>query len=68
MPCTLLHIVEQPDPRPYDDPDLKDLVGSLPRFFCSASTPPTPLRPSTAVACLGCEAPCSARVATAERR
>jgi len=51
-------MVEQPDPRPYDDPDLKDLVGSLPRFFCASQTPPRPLRPTEAVRCLGYPVPC----------
>jgi len=50
MSCPLLHTVEQPDPRPYDDPDLKDLVGSLPRFFCASQMPPRPLRPTEGVA------------------
>jgi len=58
MPCSLLHIVEQPDPRPYDDPDLKDLVGSFPRFFCASSAPPRALRPSEAARCLECAESC----------
>lgn len=58
MSCTLLHIVEQPEPRPYDDPDLKDLVGAFPRFFCAKCAPPRPLRPGEAVRCLDRTEPC----------
>ncbi len=58
MPCYLLHIVEQPDPAPYDDPDLKDLVGSLPRFFCAHCNPPRALRPGESVRCLDRSEPC----------
>ena len=58
MSCSLLHILEQPEPRPYDDPDLKDLVGSLPRFFCASCTPPRSILPGEAVRCLDREAPC----------
>ncbi len=58
MPCYLLHIVEQPDPAPYDDPDLKDLVGSMPRFFCAQCHPAAVLRPSEGVRCLDQDAPC----------
>jgi hypothetical protein len=58
MPCYLLHMVEQPDPRPYDDPDLKDLVGSYPRFFCTQCNPPQPLKPGESVKCLNREEPC----------
>jgi len=58
MPCYLLHIVEQPDASPYDDPDLKDLVGSLPRFFCAQCQPPAMLKPGESVRCLDREEPC----------
>ena len=58
MPCPLLHMVEMPDPRPYDDPELKDLVGEFPRLFCAQCTPPRELRPGESVRCLECDAPC----------
>jgi hypothetical protein len=58
MPCYLLHIVEQPDASPYDDPNLKDLVGSFPRFFCTQCQPPAPLKPGESVRCLDREEPC----------
>ena len=58
MPCYLLHIVEQPDPAAYDDPELKDLVGSFPRLFCAHCNPPLVLRPSESVKCLERAEPC----------
>jgi hypothetical protein len=58
MSCRLLHMIEQPDPCAYDDPDLKDLIGSFPRFFCTAATPPSALAPSESVRCLAREEPC----------
>jgi len=30
MPCSQLHMVEVPDPDPYSDSELKDLVGEYP--------------------------------------
>ena len=58
MPCYLLHMVEMPEARPYDDPELKDLVGEFPRLFCAHCTPPRELRPGESVRCLECDAPC----------
>lgn len=58
MACVLLHMIEQPEPAPYQDADLKDLVGSLPRFFCAYCTPPRPLRPGEMVKCLARSEPC----------
>jgi hypothetical protein len=58
MPCYLLHMVEMPEPRPYDDPDLKDLVGEFPRLFCAHCTPPRHLPPGESVRCLERETPC----------
>lgn len=58
MPCYLLHIVEQQDPRPYDDPDVKDVVGGLPVFFCTRQQPAAQILPGEAMRCIGCEAPC----------
>lgn len=58
MPCYLLHIVEQQDPRPYDDPDVKDVVGGMPTFFCARQQPTVRLRPGEAMQCIGREAPC----------
>lgn len=58
MPCSLLHVLEQPDPAPYADPDLKDLVGYFPRCSCTRCTPPRLLAPGEVVRCLDREAPC----------
>lgn len=58
MTCYLLHIVEQPEPSPYDDPELKDLVGSYPRLFCTQCQPPAPLKPSESIRCLDRDEPC----------
>jgi hypothetical protein len=54
----MLHVVEQPDPTPYSDPELKDLVGQFPRCFCASCTPPRPLLPNEIARCLDREAPC----------
>lgn len=58
MPCYLLHMVEMPEAKPYDDPDLKDLVGEFPRLFCAHCNPPRGLRPSESVRCLDRDIPC----------
>lgn len=58
MPCYLLHMVEQPDPDAYNDPDLKDLVGSFPRCFCAQCNPPRSLAPGEVVKCLERQGPC----------
>lgn len=58
MPCYLLHMIEIPQPEPYADPELKDLVGELPQLFCAHCTPPRPLRASESSRCLGLDAPC----------
>ena len=58
MACYLLHMVEQPDPSPYDDADLKDLVGSFPRFFCTRCTPPKTLKAGETVKCMDRNDPC----------
>lgn len=58
MPCYLLHMIEMPEPRPYDDPDLKDVVGDYPRLFCAQCTPPRALAPSESSRCLEREGPC----------
>lgn len=58
MPCALLHMIEQPSPRPYDDPDLKDLVGQFPRLFCAQCNPPVELKASEALRCFQRDAPC----------
>ncbi|MDH4139303.1 MAG: hypothetical protein OEV43_01905 [Coriobacteriia bacterium] len=58
MSCYLLHMVEQPESDPYADPDLKDLVGSYPRFFCSQCNPPESLRPGESAKCLDRTGPC----------
>ena len=58
MPCYLLHVIEQPDPNPYADPDLKDLVGQFPVCSCTHCNPPKLLKPSEVVMCLEREEPC----------
>jgi hypothetical protein len=58
MSCYLLHMVEQPDPDPYADQELKDLVGSFPRFFCTKCDPPRNLKPADTVKCLDRQEPC----------
>jgi hypothetical protein len=58
MPCDLLHIVEQQDQRPYDDPEVKDIIGVMPQFFCTHCDPIKRLRPSEAMLCLKRESPC----------
>lgn len=58
MPCILLHTLEQPDTAPYADPDVKDVVGALPEFYCAYCNPLRRLKPSDALKCLAEEAPC----------
>lgn len=61
MSCYLLHVMEQPDESAYDDPELKDLVGSFPRIFCAAASTPRPLSASESVRCLERSVPCGGR-------
>jgi hypothetical protein len=56
--CYLLHIMEDPDRDAYRDPDLKDAVGLMPRFFCAQCDPLNPLLASEAVKCMRRDAPC----------
>lgn len=58
MTCYLLHIMEDPDRDAYRDPDLKDVVGLMPRFFCAQCQPLEPLVASDAVKCMRRNAPC----------
>lgn len=58
MPCYLLHMIAASEQRPYEDPNVKDLVGEFPRLFCAQCTPPKPLKPSESALCLQREAPC----------
>ena len=58
MPCYLLHMIEMPEPRPYDDPDLKDVVGKFPQLFCAHCNPPRTLHPGDSVRCLDRSVPC----------
>jgi len=51
-------MVEMPEARPYDDPDLKDLVGQYPRLFCAYCNPPRTLSPGESARCLDRDAPC----------
>lgn len=58
MPCFLLHTLEEPDRDAYRDPDVKDLVGVPPKFYCAQCTPPRSLLLSEATRCLDREGPC----------
>jgi hypothetical protein len=58
MACHLLHVIEQPDDDPYADPDVKDVVGLMPRFYCACFDPVRKLEPSAGVRCISREAPC----------
>lgn len=58
MTCHLLHILEQQDPRPYEDPEVKDVVGVLPQFFCTQCQPIRQLAPGEAMKCMRRESPC----------
>jgi len=51
-------MVEVPDPDPYSDSELKDLVGEYPRLYCAYCMPPKALRPGESVRCLDRETPC----------
>ncbi|MRS12953.1 MAG: hypothetical protein EG823_07775 [Actinobacteria bacterium] len=58
MACYLLHVLEQQDEDPYQDPDVKDVVGTLPQFYCTKCQPILRLKPSEGIRCVGLEAPC----------
>lgn len=58
MPCYLLHMIAASETKPYEDPNVKDIVGEFPRLFCAQCTPPKPLKPSESALCLQREAPC----------
>ncbi len=58
MTCYLLHIMQEPDHDAYADPDLKDVVGSMPKFFCAHCSPIKRLMPGAAVKCLKRDLPC----------
>ena len=58
MVCSLLHILEKPDPQPYDDPEVRDIVGALPQFYCAHCNPLKRLLPGEAMKCLGRDEPC----------
>lgn len=58
VPCYLLHMIEMPEPHPYSDPDLKDVVGQFPQLFCAYCNPPRPLQPSESSRCLDRPGPC----------
>jgi hypothetical protein len=50
--------MEDPDRDAYRDPDLKDVVGQMPRFFCARREPLAPLLASECVKCMRRNAPC----------
>ena len=52
MTCYLLHVLHEPDAEPYADPDVKDVVGQLPKFFCTRHAPILKLSPSESVWCI----------------
>ena len=56
--CTLLHVLEQQDQHPYDDPDVKDIVGTMPQFYCAHCDPLKRLKPGEAMKCIDREQPC----------
>ena len=58
MPCYMLHMIEMPEERPYDDPEVKDVVGRFPQLFCAHCNPPQRLKPSESARCLDRETPC----------
>lgn len=58
MACYLLHVLEKQDPDPYADPDVKDVVGTLPQFHCTKCQPILRLKPSDGIRCIDREAPC----------
>ena len=58
MTCYLLHILEQQDPQAYEDPDVKDIVGGLPQFYCTRCQPIRRLAPGEAMKCVHRESPC----------
>ena len=58
MACYLLHVLEQPDPQPYADPEVKDVVGALPQFYCTRCQPLLRLSPSEGMKCIGIAEPC----------
>ena len=58
MPCSLLHVMEEPDDRPYADEAVKDVVGRSPKTFCARCSPIRPLAPHEMLKCLDREEPC----------
>ncbi|MCE5203650.1 MAG: hypothetical protein LLG24_05530 [Actinomycetia bacterium] len=58
MSCYLLHVLETPDEEPYRDPEVKDIIGRIPQFFCTHCQPIKRLPPSAGFKCLRREAPC----------
>ena len=58
MTCYALHIMEDPDRDAYRDPDLKDVIGLLPRLYCAVCDPLQPLLPSESLHCMDRDAPC----------
>jgi molybdenum cofactor biosynthesis enzyme MoaA len=58
VPCSLFYVLEKQDEHPYDDPDVKDVIGVMPQFFCTYCNPIKRLRPGEAMKCMGREDPC----------
>ncbi|MDO8964888.1 MAG: hypothetical protein Q7W30_10425 [Coriobacteriia bacterium] len=58
MTCYLLHVMEDPDRDAYRDPDLKDVVGLMPKFFCAQCQPIRAIVASDAVRCMHRTGPC----------
>ncbi len=58
MTCRLLCVVAQPAARPYDDPNVKDVIGSYPQVFCRACWPGKQLSAAETVRCFERDEPC----------
>ncbi len=58
MACYLLHVLEQQDPQPYEDPDVKDVVGTMPQFYCTKCQPLLRLTAGQATRCIMRDEPC----------
>lgn len=58
MTCNLLHVLEKQDTNPYEDPDVKDVVGTMPQFYCTMCRPILRLKPGQAMKCLEVPQPC----------
>lgn len=58
MTCYLLHIMEDPDRDAYSDPNVRDVVGLLPKFYCANCQPIVQIAPSDSLKCMRRTGPC----------